>query len=516
MQSVSAAFTAEEKDNSRRIAHNLQVSWKKQTTLGNRTFTIGVSTIGGADVIGINPGAVGSPGNYKYFDESDYVMGLAWERGFSIPLGGLTKALAEAELDNTSGRFLPDFMRGTSELFTSIVPRRPMIISAGFEVGGVDSVIPQFAGIIDRQPKVDERQASVELQASDYTDFFDGRFLDQEAMFTGFRSDQVYEQLFNSMGLSTAQYRLDQGLNTIPFGLFDKGTKYVDIIHQLAEAESGHVYQDEEGIFRFENRQHWDSSPHTDTQKILLTGQVLNAEAPSDDNIINVVEISSEIREKQPSQELFTLGASIELLDGVDTSMFVDFNDPVLELDTPTSADWEVWTESDGTGTEITSGITLHSISVFARSAKLTFSNSSGSNAFLTALILRGRPVKVVSELYWRARDDSSVTAFEERIKSIDNPYIQNLSWAQSLSTMLLQDYSEPENIQTVTIRAIPELQLGDKVSWKGIDWRIYHIATKLNPSEGFVQELTMLKRETRSFFTIGISLIGGVDGIAA
>src|SRR3990167_4969708 len=109
MQSVVSGWTAEERDTVRKIAHNLQVSWKKETTIGNRTFTIGVSTIGGNDVIGINPGAVAGPGAYKYFNETDYVTELEWERGLSMPTGGLSKAMAGATLDNTSGRFTPRY-----------------------------------------------------------------------------------------------------------------------------------------------------------------------------------------------------------------------------------------------------------------------------------------------------------------------------------------------------------------------------------------------------------------------
>src|SRR3990167_9949481 len=123
MQTVATGWTAEERDSFRSIAHNFLTSWKKDSLLSNRLFTIGVSTIGGDDVIGINPGAIGSPGNYRYFDESDYVTSLAWERGFRMPIGGITKALAEAKLDNTSGRFTPRYMGGTSELFTAILPR---------------------------------------------------------------------------------------------------------------------------------------------------------------------------------------------------------------------------------------------------------------------------------------------------------------------------------------------------------------------------------------------------------
>jgi hypothetical protein len=128
------------------------VSWHRQSTVGNRTFTIGVSTIGGNDIIGINPGAVGSPGIYKYFDESQYLLSLAWERGLNMPTGGLVKALAEARLDNTGGRFTPRYMGGNSELFTAIQPRKPVKISAGFNYGNADNFLPQFAGIITNQP----------------------------------------------------------------------------------------------------------------------------------------------------------------------------------------------------------------------------------------------------------------------------------------------------------------------------------------------------------------------------
>ena len=63
MQVVDSAWTAEAHDSVRKIAHNLLVSWKKEDTLSSQTFTIGSSTIGGDDVIGANPGAIGSPGS---------------------------------------------------------------------------------------------------------------------------------------------------------------------------------------------------------------------------------------------------------------------------------------------------------------------------------------------------------------------------------------------------------------------------------------------------------------------
>ena len=489
------------------------MSWKKQSTLGNRTFTIGVSLIGGNDIIGINPGAIGSPGNYKYFDESDYVLSLEWDRGLNYPLGGLSMAMAGAELGNTSDRFTPDYMGGQGELFTAILPRRPMIINGGFNFDGIDQTIPQFSGILTKQPRVNKRDKSVQLQGADYVDFFKNRYLDNEVMFTAQRTDEVLESLFQSMGMSTAQYELDEGLNTIPFGLFDKGTRFADIMHSIVEAENGQLYQDEQGVFIFENRQHWYANGYNSVQRILTTAQVIEAETPDEDSIINLVEIKSKILQKQPSEQLFKLSQPLSIAAGATESMFVNFDNPVLQLDTVTF--YAGNTASDESGTDITSSIQITKVDKFAKAVKIFVKNNNASAGYLTQLTLYGRSVKEISDLYYREKNGISVTAYEEKPITIENPYIQNISWADSLANLLLNQYSTLESQQKIVIRAIPELQMGDLISWQGRYWRVYDIKSKLSANDGFVQELTLLKRDLQSYFTIGISTIGGSDQIA-
>ena len=525
MQSVSAAFTAEEKDSVRKIAHSLQVSWHKQTTLGNRTFTIGVSTIGGTGVIGINPGSVGSPGNYKYFDESQYVTSLAWERGLNIPTGGLTKALAEAHLDNTTERFTPRYMGGRSELYTAIQPRKPLVINAGFNFG-VDQTIPQFAGIIDKQPRVDQRNRSVTLQAADYVDFFQGRYLDQAVMFTSQRTDQVMGTLLAQQGMNTAQYDLDTGINVIGFGLFDTGTKLGDAFNQLAEAENGHFFQDESGIFKFHNRQWGDSSPYNAIQKVITTAQVIAAEAPSDDHIINVVEVKGQPRAKQPNQLVYQstsfAGAGNITVPGFgQVDVWFNFPDPMLSIDTPAQNAIGVTSffianaVADGTGTDLTGNVYVKNIAKFAQACKITFANNAAQSALIIALDIWGRPAQRSGDVYYRTERGNSITAFERQSLMVDNDFIQSNSWAASYGQMIVNDFSQPENLQKITIRAIPELQLYDLISWQGRYWRLFDIKSTIDPSIGYVQELTMLQRTITTYFRIGISTIGGGDKIA-
>lgn len=515
MQDVSAAFTAEAKSLTRRPRHNFQVSWKKETTLGAITFTIGVSLVGGNDAIGVNPGSIGTPGVYKYFDDTDYVMSLEWERNLNTPIGGISKAMAGAELDNTSGRYTPESMGGHSELFTAILPRRPAIINAGFEVEGVKQTVPQFMGIFDKQPQVELRSKQVNLSMSDYTDFFENKYIDQTLMFTGQRGDQMIEHvLTNNLGLRTADFELDEGIQSIPFFIAPAGTKFNTFINEISQAEMAQFYQDEEGIFRWENRQHWDNAPYNTPSMILMTSDVLDVKTPDESNIINVVEVKANPRAKQPSATIFTMSGTEELSVG-DNEIFVNFENPVLAASNPVIT---AFRNEDGTGTNVTAQIVLKSIDLFAQAAKYIYTNNSGDTAYITSMTIAGRQATLRypdTGIYYRAQDDSSVTAYEERPLEINNDYIQTETWAQSFANLMLNQYSDPESTLELTIRAKSYIQRGDLISWQGRHWRIVGIKDKLNPSYGYVQELKLIYNTAVTYFRIGISTIGGSDKIA-
>lgn len=518
MQTTEIGFTAEASDAVRNIAHSLLVSWHKEYNLTGSTFTVGVSTIEGADVIGANPGALGSPGSYNYFDESDYALSLGWERGLNMPIGGISKALAEALLENTTGRFTPRYLGGSSELFTAILPRRPVIINAGFNYSGVDQMIPQFVGVITEQPQISMRERQVKLKMEDYINFFENRYFDRTSMFTGQRSDILIETFLTQLGVTTSQFVLDQGLQTIDFLIAENGAKFSNVISDIAAAENGYFYQDESGIFRFENREHWSIAPFTSPAQSVFTAQVIDNYTTNinDTHLINVVEIKANPRRKRAAAVIYTQSGSIELGTG-SNEIFLQFDNPVLAASAPS---YTANSEPDGSGSDVTGSVSITSTSLFAQAAKYIFDNASGSTAYITSLTVTGREAAPIyaEGIYIRKQDDSSVTAYEERPVSIENDYIQSQAWADNFADSLLSRFAEPENLQTIVIRAKPHLQLGDLISWQGGYWRIYDIKTSLDPSYGFVQELAMLQRSggsSEDTFTVGISSIGGTDVIA-
>lgn len=514
MQSVATGWTAEERDSTRKIVASTQVSWKKSFTSTIRFFTIGVSSIGGTDIIPTTDSAPSAWNKYQYTDESAYLTQLSYERGLNQPIGGVSKALADFEFDNTTGRFTPRFMGGTNtETYTAVQkPRRPVTINAGFNYNGIDQTVPQFVGITNKVPEIEKRGARAKFRAEDFVGYLENNYVDDSSMFTGLRTDEVLENILTGLGYATSQYELDYGIQVIPFGLFEVGTKWIDIVNQLVQSENGHLYQDETGRIRFENRQHWDSTPHNSVQRVIATSQVLDAKTPNDSHLINVVEVKSKPRAKQPNQLVFTQSSYKEIGANSDLEIFVNFDDPMLSIDNPV---YVANTLSDGTGTDVTSSVTLKSFSKFAKACKIVLSNTTSSIVYVTAMTLYGRPAKVSTEIYTRVQDDSSVTAYEQRPFKIENDYIQSESWANSFGQMILNDYSDIENVQEITIRALPELQLGDLISWQGRYWRVFNIKTSISPSSGYVQTLKLLQRTITSYFRIGISTIGSSDQIA-
>lgn len=521
MQTVSAAFTANEKAPFRQIAESFLISWHKQSLLGNRTFTIGVSTIGGNDIIGAIVGAIGSPSNYKYFDESVRVLSINYERGYNMPQGGLTMALADARFDNTSRRFTPRYMGGVSEISTAIQPSKPVMISAGFNLGGIDQTLPQFVGIISEQPQVSVRDRQMAIKMQDYAYYFQNKKLDSAVVFTGQRTDQVMTTLASQLGMSTAQYDFDTGINIIPYGAFDVGITFATAFGELAESENGHVYFDESGILKFENRQHWGSAPYTNVQKVITTAMVIDSDSTDQSHIVNVVEVNSNVYVKQPEQVIFRLNQfdTLRIPANSTATLFVNFDDPVLSMTTPiaggASSFFLAYLNNDGTGVDLTGNVSVTNVARFAQSAKLTFRNTSNNDAYMNTLVITGRVARNVAPIYTRATIGHSITAYQEQVLTLDNRFIQNQSWAESYANMILQDFAYPENLQKITIRAIPELQLGDQISWQGRYWRLFDIKTTVDPQVGFIQELTMLQRAITTYFRIGISTIGGSDKIA-
>ncbi len=259
--------------------------------------------------------------------------------------------------------------------------------------------------------------------------------------------------------------------------------------------------------------------------------QVIESDTPSDDRIINVVEVYARPRSVQANQLLWEQADVVEVPANGSLEVFANFQDdygdlPVTTVDLPayvtlaTTSLYAVNKNRDGSGAAISNlGI---SVSQFSTAYKMTFTNSNAFPAFITQLELWARPAKVTADIYVRVQDTASIGAnfegFDERIHKVENNYIQDEDAANSIAQIILADRAEVDDQREFLIKGLPQLQIGDVVGYRNAKLNQTYFTTKINGilnSSGFRQKVRVSKRTLQDYFIIGVSTIGGDDAIA-
>lgn len=520
MQSVSTEFTRRSKASIRPLSWRSLISWQKQFSAGVTFFTIGTSLIGGNDLIKGDNSVVQEWDKYHYDDYSGRVLSIEYTRESEQPTSPLTLSIATITLDNHDDYFSP--LNASSPISGHIKPQRPIKLYVGFR----QEDIPVFVGVTQGLPKINQKAKTVTLQCVDFLNSIINTPLDNEVMYVSKRTDEIISSLLVTAGLITSQFSLDTGSVIIPFAYFKKGSKLGDALREITEAELGTLYMDEAGVIRFENRTNWA----TKTQVWGLDrSNVLDITAPSEDKIINVVEVYSNAREVQANQKLWELDNAKEIPANSTLEIFADFKDdygalPVTGVDLPvyiTTATTSLYATNenrDGTGATYQANISVVA-SRFSTAYKMTFTNSASVPVFITQLELFATPAKVMSQIYVRKSDSASIANYDERQPfKIENDYIQDEGSANSIGQIVLSDRAELDDQRVMIIKGVPQLQVGDVIRYTDNVTNQTYFVTRINGilnSSGFRQSINVSKRTIRSYFRIGISTIGGTDQIA-
>ena len=191
--------------------------------------------------------------------------------------------------------------------------------------------IPQFVGLTEKMPSVEEKSKTISVHAIDFMYSLFNRPLDQAVMYQNMRTDQILAALLVAFGISPTQYNFDLGYNIIAFAFFDKGSKFGDVVKKLMQAEMGRFFMDEEGVIRFKNRQNYSSSPVW----FFNETNIIDIQTSKQDDIINVVEIKANVREVQANQKFWELQSAVQVPATSSISLWADFEDPVTTVDDP-------------------------------------------------------------------------------------------------------------------------------------------------------------------------------------
>jgi len=359
MQTTTSAFTNRANGAMRKLTHRALMSFPRSYLPSVTFFTIGVSTIGGADIIKGDGSVIAEWDKYQYDDYSYRIKSIEVTRT-EENFNSTSLAQADIVLENHDNYFTPN--RG-SVIDDLILPYRPVKLYGGFG----DEAVPQFVGLTEKMPTINEKTKVAQFHCIDFMYSLFNRPLDEAVMYQDMRTDEILAALLVAFGISPTQYSFDVGFNIIAFAFFDKGSKFGNVVKELMEAEMGRFYMDETGVIRFKNRQNYSSSPVW----FFNETNIIDIQTSKQDDIINVVEIKANVREVQALQKFWELQSAVKVPANSSLTIWADFDDPVTEVDDPvyiTSATTSLFTTNkaeDGSGDAVTSNFVHDSSYLF-------------------------------------------------------------------------------------------------------------------------------------------------------
>lgn len=301
MQTVSSEFTTRTNNRVRKLKAAAQIAFTKTKSLATQYFTVGVSSVGGLDPIG-PPDSVGDItewDKYEYTDFSSRILSMEATHEQDIT-GNFTMAIADLELQNTDDKFTPDVDLTIGAFVQS--PHRPLRLSAGFGL----QTVPIFVGLTEKAPALSEDKKTAKFHAIDFIKSISDIKITQSAMYVDQRIDQVISDLLITYAaLSPTQFVLDPGIRAIPFAYFKKDSTLGKAIQQLCQSELATFFEDEAGVLRLWNRQHLITNATP-----LWTFNRDNCREityPDAKNVVNTVEVISNVRKVQANQKLWEL-----------------------------------------------------------------------------------------------------------------------------------------------------------------------------------------------------------------
>lgn len=469
------------------------VAWTRQQVVNNFAI-VGTSIIGGTDVVqGVGDNVLNNADLYQYFDETNNVIRLEYERHLIEPLGGVAIANCVVTLDNTDLRYTPDY---SATIGTAIKPNRPIKLFIGFLVNGQEVTIPVIEAL-SLQPKEDKLARTVTIQANDFIASLD-QLPQETSVYVDQRTDQIIQDILSRAGIGSSNYQLDQGINTPGFAGFGIGDFAGESIRKLCEAEEGWFYVDETGKYRFDNRFKNKYSPYNSSVWTIEPEDVVEWQIQESSQIINHAIIKGQPRSVKGVVEVWRDGTEEEVVPGGSLVITAQFQDPVSVVEAPESLlDYQALDHPNGAGSDITSSVTV-SVVAYTTTAQITLTNNHPSSvAHFWYLKLRGTPATVDYKIEQVYEDTGSANTYNRQEHTLTNDFIQSPDFAAQLAHDIVNRYKDPCAVLQLKVRGIPQLQLRDNILIQEPDlktyknYRLIAIQGVFEPGS-FIQTLTL------------------------
>lgn len=490
------------------------ISFTKDFDSNREPFTLDVSSLNGEDLImPIEDNPLQAWDFYDYEDYSHRLVSMSWDRELEFPYS-VASARADFSMSNTDSLFSPN---GNSPIAEYVIPKRPVRLLSGFG----STLLPQFVGLTQGMVDISEDSKIAQFTALDFlTQIYDMPVRDTIAM-RDVTTDQVLENIFQQFGLNPTQYRLAPGRNRIRFLFFERETQTAgQLIRELMQAEMGMLWLDENGIIRFKPRLEISIDPvHVFSQRDIVTVGI-----SSDSEIINEVEISSEIREVQDWQTVFikSAGSQVNVVPPQSSYVFeARLEDPCLSIESPTpgEASGVSWFKATlPNGREVTSGVSVVSTELKTNSLDITFQNTNNFPVDISEMELWGQPAKIINRPIRTMNYPPSIEKYETQRLEISNNFIQSEEQVRSLGLTILDEYSDYAALLDAEVKGNHAYTLGDIVD---IEYRQYTGRYKIigisasMANNSFTQNIKLRWQGYRQWFVLDESDLNGTHLLA-
>ncbi len=511
MQIVNTSFNDNARRSVRPLSWSLKMSFDKLFDDSIKFFTLNSSLLDGPDLLAVT---VDNPiqlwDYYKYLDYTDRVKMIEWSREIEFP-NSVSSAMVDFTLNNFDNYFTPN---SGSPIDSYIIPKRPLRILSGFN--GYN--IPQFVGLTEKTPIVDDSSRTVSFHGLDFLSQMYTFPLVETLAMKDVRTDEVLANIFQQFGLEPSQYNLDRARNEIRFVFFDKGAIAGDVFRQLMEAEMGNLWLDEQGIIRFTRRFKIVQSSSYDFNE----SNTINIKTTGDEKIINKIKILTDLREVQDYQIVYTkvvTSSDLFVVKAGETNTFsADLQDPCVTIVEPirginAGVSWFIANLPNGT--EVTSGVSILNVELRTNSYIIVFSNSNFYDINISSLELWGQPAKIIDKIEYTEIEQSSIDKYDEHILEINNPFVQSIDQCDSIAIGVLDQFSDYAGEIEIEVKGNPALQLDDIISVNVktyIDnYEIVKIKNRIQDGK-YSQTLTCRRYIPRHWFILDLSLLDGTD----
>jgi hypothetical protein len=397
-----------------------------------------------------------------------------------------------------------------------ILPKRPVKLQIGFS----NINVPKFSGLTNKiTPKL--KEDSTQIYAYDWANLLKDKKITQ-TFYENLRTDEIIALLAGLGGIDSLQMSLETGKLTVEFAWFQEGSVWF-YLTQVAEAEGGRIFFDEEGILTFWNRDHFDSLSNVIYSFTFASHiQDLNYDISSS-KVKNRIEVKANPKKLLTNKVIHTQTETQQISAG-DTQEFWgqyaygdDKSVPAINVQTPViGTDIIANTQEDGLGVNISSYITISSSSVFIESSKINLQNSYGAIAYITKFQLKGDPIVTKSRIEVVKEDTDSISLYDTQILAIENDLIDTDGYAGYIASQKLYEMKDPHDFITIEVVGVPYLVVGDRVnvqrSFGGETEDFHVISNRWRMEDDFTQTLELEKKSTISWFTLDITTLDSTD----